>query len=248
MIYRAGFAAIISVGLLLQGCFGLVHSVVSKPTVSEEAGQHVGRYGFTRLNQIQLVFPDATITVQSLNRLDRLVSIGPLLPIVPWPPGLIGLMIPYPQKPPLWIGIQVVPKKADIVINPDTIQLLTQTGDIIKPRVWSYEAPRYLAPRLCVKQPGLWASMAGVVRGYRPLTFPLLGKLQPLEKPITITRPNCIWLEFAVSPDPDQLFVLLLEGMEINRQVSSIPPVSFTKESGIGLVFLGVPVPTGGVR
>jgi hypothetical protein len=54
--------------------------------------------------------PDGfNVTVHASNRQSKVIAVGVLVPVVPWPPGILRLVRPLPAPPPLQIWLTVGP-------------------------------------------------------------------------------------------------------------------------------------------
>ena len=199
------------------GCTGFGKVLLYKPTAN---GSVEHSYLFSpnyRVPHIHLSLPAADIAIEG-DRVSTSVLVGPVLPFIPWPPGIMTLL--FNEKEPdlsLRIHIRLVPKDIPVLIHPQKIVLL-------------FEDDRRLLPvRVQGPVPLETKRLFGVEKTTYVCNEAHYGSSVEFET--ALAAPACLTLEYDISAVPDRPFTLLMDGLSASSNLLEILPVHFARHS-----------------
>lgn len=171
----------------------------------EEGMRLIGAHDHVQFDLSELKLSLKALNVQKVDE----VLIGPvvliLLPVIPWPPGVIGLFRELPAaRAPLSFEIRLEPEGEGFSFDPMRSTLQTPEGETIRPS--RFDGPTH-------------------GRGYKnPCgsdVFSAVATRIPLE------QFSCFRLEFDTAISIDKHFTLAIQGLERAGQLVPVPLVSF---------------------
>ncbi|HLY38447.1 MAG TPA: hypothetical protein VKU61_10460 [Candidatus Binatia bacterium] len=145
-------------------------------------------------NAIITVVAGLDVSVQASNGQPRDIAGGLIVPFVPWPPGIVGLLRPSPAPPPLRIWLNIGPVAA-AQFDVARVLVIDSDGAVSGPTAVVGEACR-------------WCNVTS--------TLPVL----PIA-PVYIERSAALVLSFPVPASPERPFTLRVDGL--TRQGTSLP-------------------------
>lgn len=204
---RAGIAMLVStLACLSSGCIATgqyTFLAARAPGAVVEQGYddyHVVTVGRTA-EQIRLALPaGGTVVVRACNRDETsAITIGPIFPVVPWPPSVLLALWSHPT-PPLLVSLGF--SGAGLSIDPDQVRVDIGRGAPITPTRIAW-VPHM---GMCVPEPG-----------------------EPLQSaPIQLSTPSTVVLRFDVDAIPRQ-FTLSVGGISEGDAPVSLPPVQIRR-------------------
>ena len=206
----------------LYACAGFGRVVYDQPAAPGSVdSSYLFNTGY-RVPHVHFELPGIALAVVG-DRDATSVLVGPLLPFIPWPPGLVSLIFARDSEPdpPLRIHLRIAPKDEEIAFNAAKAFLITEDGRHLYPI-----RQRGPAPLLMKK---VYLSSAS----YYDCAEKAFEKLVELE--ISIKEQVCVTLEYELSAVPSQPFTLFIEGLSHSRKVVTVPPIRFHKASQIDL-------------
>ncbi len=208
--------------IFISGCAVLARGVFSAPQADGAASKHdmgqdpddgivlTGPYG-----NIQFELPGLDFSVKAVSgQVFDGLTVGPVilvpLPLIPWPPGIIGLFFePRAARPPLVFELELDPEGEEVSFNPMRSVLQTPEGRTIKPS--GFDGPAY---------------------GYRGIyTGTPCGPPSESNRSaqIPLYQWSCFRLRFDTAISAEKNFTLLIQGVERDGQPVPVPPIHFQK-------------------
>jgi len=206
----------------LYACVGFGRVVYDQPAAPESGSRsYLFNTGY-RVPHVHFELPGIALAVVG-DRDATSALVGPFLPFIPWPPGIVSLILARDREPdpPIRIHLRIAPKDEEIAFNAAKAFLITEDGRHLYPIRQRGPAP--LLMNKVYLSSGIYYNCAEKA----------LEKLVELE--ISIKEQVCLTLEYELSAVPSQPFTLFIEGLSHSRKAIAVPPIRFHKASHIDL-------------
>ena len=213
-----GVLTVLTVVAIFGGCVGFGKVVLDNPTANGSLDQSYLFSPNHRVTHVHLALPEADLAIEG-DRDSTSVLVGPLLPFIPWPPGIATLLFKEEGEPdqPLRIHMRLAPKDRSLNINAQKMVLLLEDG-------------RQLVPaRVKGPSPLETKKVVGVEKLFYVCTGMDYERTMGFEE--TITGPVCLTLEYGISAVPNKSFTLLIKGLSASSQMIEVSPIRFDKHS-----------------
>src|SRR5437867_10873183 len=111
----------------LYACAGIGRVVYDQPAAPESVDRSYLFNAGYRVPHVHFELPGIALAVVG-DRDATSALVGPLLPFIPWPPGIVSLIFARDREPdpPLHIHLRIAPKVEEIAFNPAKAFLITK--------------------------------------------------------------------------------------------------------------------------
>ncbi len=206
--FLISFFSLFLIALSQQGCAFLTRVTFSAPHSEEASQEHDMVYGLQtgtiisgEYDDVQFSLNAIDISVHALNHQVETVSFGPSiiipLPIIPWPPGIVGLFQTSNEPlSPLVLEMRLDPEGETFSFNP--MKVVLETSEKRKVFPFGFEGPVYGHryggwPCLLKEEPGQAKNKEGSIDLFQWTCFRLKFDIVtfPLEKegvPVSVPR------------------------------------------------------------
>jgi len=207
----------------LYACAGFGRVVYDQPSAPESVNHSYLFNAGYRVPHIHFELPGVALAVVG-DRDSTSALVGPLLPFIPWPPGIISLILARDSEPdpPLRIHLRIAPKVEEIAFNPAKALLISEDGRRVHPIRQRGPAP--------LSRSHVWGDRTAIYYNCGEKAFEKL-----VDSMMSIEEQVCVTLEYELPAVPNQPFTLFIEGLSHSRKAIPVPPIRFHKTSHIDL-------------
>jgi hypothetical protein len=146
---------------------------------------------------------------------ERPLTIGPFIPLIPWPPGFVSLVHRPVTGAALWIAVRLAtsPRGPEFSFEPGHVTLANERGDVFK-------ATRFVTAGGC-------PSVQGSRLSRSTQAGPLPGRLEGRMSSDPLGPEVSGLVGFEPGPSVRHPFTVRLDGLEVGGRAQTVPIVVF---------------------